>query len=368
MGFDSFLGNAKAVDTLRAMLSASRVPGALLFSGPEGVGKKTLAMMVAKAINCERRGPGESDFCGRCSRCLKADQMFVAGAEDLARRRELKDASRRGEGLASFDLQLIEPITRYILIEQIRQLRAAAYSRPFELSYRVFIIDQAPAIHWQATDLLLRLLEEPPASSVLILICTHPYELRPTIRSRTLHVPFAPVELSVLERIPLDGRILSPSDRALSLRVAAGSVGALKRFDPAAYSRQRRAWLDFLDMVSARQPSGPAGPDWEKLFEATRELTENHGELEPVLRIGSALCRDLLHTLTEAGAAELINVDLVPRLQAWSRALGFSGVQKLARAIEQAYRLQNRNVNQRLGLDAAASEIWQRSAPVHESP
>ena len=58
-----------------------------------------------------------------------------------------------------FDLQLIEPFTRYILIEQVRKMRNVAYTRPFQLRRRVFIVDQAQAVHWQAVDLLLKMLE-----------------------------------------------------------------------------------------------------------------------------------------------------------------------------------------------------------------
>jgi DNA polymerase-3 subunit delta' len=363
MSFNSFLGNPKAVETVRAMLSACRVPGALLFSGPEGVGKKALAVMLAKAINCERRGPRESDFCGQCARCRKADEMLARSAEDLARRRELKDAGRRVEGLVYFDVQLIEPVTRYILMEQIRSMRAIAYSRPFELSHRVFIIDPAQAIHWQAVDLLLKVLEEPPPTSTLVLICTHPRELRATIRSRAIHVPFEPAEDSVLERIAIEEPRLSASERALRLRVAAGSISALKAFDFPTYSRQRRPWLDFLGAVAGRQSSGPSEADWGMLFEATRALTENRRELESVLRVGAVLCRDLLHAQSEDNDSHLINLDLAQQLRTWSRALGFSGLQKLAHGIERAYRLQVRNVNQQLGLETTAAEILAAGAP-----
>src|SRR5512146_2279383 len=130
MGLDSFLGNAKQVQAVRDMLAQRRVPGSILFTGPEGVGKKTLAIMLAKALNCERPGRDGNDFCGECSRCRKADEFLSASAADAARRREIKDAHRRVDGLLYFDLQLIEPLTRYILIEQIRQLRATAYNQP----------------------------------------------------------------------------------------------------------------------------------------------------------------------------------------------------------------------------------------------
>src|SRR5487761_833756 len=124
MSFDSFLGNSEAVTGVRAMISGGRVPGSLVFAGPDGVGKRTLAEMTAKALNCEQL---KGDFCGACSRCAKSEQMLVASREDLERRRGIKDASRRSEGLIYFDVQLIAPITRYILTEQVRQIRQTAY-------------------------------------------------------------------------------------------------------------------------------------------------------------------------------------------------------------------------------------------------
>src|SRR5215472_7724782 len=170
MAFDSFLGNVKAVADVRTMLANNRVPGAMLFAGPDGVGKKTLAFMLAKALNCERL---KDDFCGDCRQCKKADEMLAAEREDLARRRDIKESQRRVESLIYFDIQLIEPITRYILIEQIRQLRSVALTRPFEFPNRVFVIDQAQTIHWQAVDLLLKVLEEPPETTTFVLVCAN---------------------------------------------------------------------------------------------------------------------------------------------------------------------------------------------------
>ena len=196
MGFDSFLGNPQAVAAVREMLASGRVPGALLFAGPEGVGKKTLALMLAKALVCER---GAADFCDQCARCRKAEQMFATAREDLARRREIKESARRVEGLVYFDLQIIEPLTKFILTEQIRQLRAIAYTRPFEFPRRIFILDEAQTIHWQAVDLLLKVLEEPPETTSFILICPNAFELRSTIRSRCMRVAFQPVDQALIQ-------------------------------------------------------------------------------------------------------------------------------------------------------------------------
>ena len=357
MGFDSFLGNTKQVQAVRDMLAQKRVPGSMLFAGPEGVGKKTLATMLAKALNCERPGADGNDFCGECSRCRKADEFLAAGAADLTRRREIKDAHRRVDGLVYFDLQLIEPLTRYILIEQIRQLRAMAYNQPFNLPQRVFIVDQAHTIHWQAADLLLKVLEEPPATTTLILVCPRPFELRPTIRSRCFTFQFSPVEDEVIERILAQERGLSKSQLALGMRVADGSVARAKSLDLGEYVRRRKPWLDFLDAV-ARPPSRPPSPgEWKALFDTTKSLTEETGNLEEGLQIGSILFRDLLQGLLEEKSRAITNIDLAPRLEAWARILGFEGIEKLEVGIERIYREQIRNVNQRLSLDSLATTL-----------
>ena len=107
MGFLTFLGNSRAVEAVPQMLARGKVPGALLFAGTDGVGKKTLATMLAKALVCERRGPKGDDFCGACPRCLKAEEMLASSREDLERRRGIKESTRRVEGLIYYDLQLI---------------------------------------------------------------------------------------------------------------------------------------------------------------------------------------------------------------------------------------------------------------------
>lgn len=359
MGFETFLGNTKAVEAMRAMVARGRVPGSLLFAGPEGVGKKTLALMFAKAMNCERLA-AQGNFCGECTRCRKADEMLVATREDLARRRESKDSQRRTDGLVYFDLQLIEPITRFILIEQIRQLRAVAYTRPFEFPRRVFIVDEAQAIHWQAIDLLLKVLEEPPETTTLILVCPNAHELRPTIRSRCRLIAFHPVEDSqIADLLTQEGRV-PKAQRPLAARVAAGSVAKAKTFDAAEFERRRRPWLAFLDAVASPREAAHA-PDWKALFDSTKALAEDRDAFEETLRIGYSLLRDLMAMLEGGAEMAVMNVDIRSRLKVWSGKLGLRGIETLKDGLDQAYRLQVRNVNQQLGFDTLAVELLSAS-------
>ena len=361
MKFDSFLGNARAVSEVRQMLRAERVPGALLFAGSDGVGKKTLALMLAKALNCVRRPPGGDDFCGECARCVKAEEMLATTREDLERRRSLKDAARRVEGLIYFDLQLIEPLTRFILIEQIRQLRHVAYTHPFEFPRRVFVIDQAQAIHWQAVDLLLKVLEEPPPTSTFILVCPNAHELRSTIRSRCRQIQFAPVEESVLESLLEREGGAAPRHRALASRVAGGSVAKARGFDLAAFTSQRQPWVEFLESLAGKSRGAAAEPDWRRLFDSTRALTEKREEFDETLRTGFMLLRDLLMVHETGSADHVANLDLLPQLRAWAGRLDLARLELLKSGLDQAYRLQTRNVNQQLGLDALATAVFQQS-------
>jgi DNA polymerase-3 subunit delta' len=364
MGFDSFLGNAKALQTIRELLARGRVPGSLLFTGPEGVGKKTLALMLAKALNCERRGPAGDDFCGECERCRKTDEFVASATEDLARRREITDPQKRVEGLVYFDVQLIEPLTRYILIEQVRQLRTTAYSHPFNFPRRVLIVDQAQSIHWQAADLLLKVLEEPPETTTLILVCPNANELRPTIRSRCFALQFAPVDETVIERLLVEERGMGKAELALAVRVANGSIALAKSLDLKAYLEERRPWLTLLDAIA--RPSGASiGPQqWKNLFDTTKQLAADRSHIETTLKTGSLLLRDLMLVHVGDGSKSVTNIDILPRLKTWSETIGMDGIRKLAEGIEDSYRLQNRNVNQQLTFDSMVAELLSAQARI----
>jgi DNA polymerase-3 subunit delta' len=359
MGFDSYLGNPQAVAGVREMLASGRVPGTLLFAGPDGVGKRTLALMLAKALVCERGG---ADFCDQCPRCRKAEQMLTTAREDLARRREIKESARRVDGLVYFDLQLLEPLTKFILVEQIRQLRAVAYTRPFELPRRIFILDEAQTIHWQAVDLLLKVLEEPAETTSFILICPNAFELRSTIRSRCTRITFQPVDEALIQDLLARESKLTGYQKALAARVAAGSVARARAFDPAEYERRRRPWLDFLEAMTRRgTPSGTV--DWRMVMDSAHGLAENRDDLEGTLHVGYTLLSDLMHLLLNPAADTVVNVDLTARLKGWAPKLTLGGIEKLKAGLDEAYRLQIRNVNPQLGFETLGIEMISARQP-----
>jgi hypothetical protein len=179
-----------------------------------------------------------------------------------------------------------------------------------------------------------------------------------------------------------EGRV-PRNQRALGVRLAAGSISRAKTLDVAEFERERRPWLDFLDSVAgsaegapvshaparssaptlarAAERRGATEPNWARVFDSTKALTADREAFEETLRIGTILAADLLHVLVSgADSPAVVNLDLAPRLAAWASRLGLAGIERLKNGLDQAYRLQTRNVNQQLGLEVLAIDVSHR--------
>ena len=150
MSFDSFIGNAPVESRLRTKLRENRFPHAVIFAGPQGVGKHTLALMITKALNCPVKGP--ADFCDECPQCRKINS---------------------GVHPDVLTVTLEEDATQ-IKIEQIRRVLSMLELQPFEGRNKVFIIDPANLLNAQSSNALLKGLEEPPENSFFVLDCGEP--------------------------------------------------------------------------------------------------------------------------------------------------------------------------------------------------
>nr|HEV7954962.1 hypothetical protein [Candidatus Acidoferrales bacterium] len=189
MGFDEFLGNQRILSALRGMLRRERVPSALLFTGPRGIGKYTLARRFAQAANCERL---KDDFCGACDSCQKIARLAHPAPLielGLAERGENADAAMVERTPLLIEthpdvwlvvpdpVRLRTPVARpMIRVGQLRAVQRAAYFRP-QGRRRVFIMDGADTMRWTDADVFLKILEEPPECATLILLAPTPDSL-----------------------------------------------------------------------------------------------------------------------------------------------------------------------------------------------
>jgi len=152
-------------ESLSAFIKAGNLPHAFLFAGPKGTGKTSAARILAKAVNCEKNTEKPAEPCNQCEQCLS----ITAGNNlDVI---EIDAASHRG-------------------IDDIRVLKDSIKLAPTRAKKKVYIIDEAHMLTVEASNALLKTLEEPPAHVIFILATTDPEKLIPTIRSRTVLVPF----------------------------------------------------------------------------------------------------------------------------------------------------------------------------------
>ena len=365
MGFQDFLGNAQTVTHLRESIRAGRFPHSLILAGPRGAGKYTLALMLAKAVNClnPTESDGLPDFCGTCSNCTRiggAANLEELVAEAVVARDDLREADKRETRIliqTHPDVLIVPPDPPQLLIKvgQVRQVIHVAYYRPPVEAIRTFTIFTSSAFMKEAANSLLKVLEEPPQHTSLILLTENPQELLPTIRSRAvLHrlgaLPAADLEALLALRRPQ----LKPRDRALAARLAEGAVGRALTIDLDAYLLSRQDALVLL-RTALREP------DYTQLFHATesyRAGADGQEKTINLLRALGGLLEDLL--LIVAGTPVLIrNLDLASELDRLARdsALTVDWLDSAARALTQVEQGMRRNLLRSLSLDAMAVSL-----------
>lgn len=366
MGFQDFLGNAATVTRLRESVHAARFPQAMILAGPEGAGKYTLALMLARAVNCidPTETNGLPDFCGRCRNCERigeAANLDERVAEAIVARDEMRDADKRETRIliqTHPDVLIVPPDPPQLLIKlgQVRQVIHAAHYRPPVEARRAITIFTSSAFMKEAANSLLKVLEEPPEHTSLILLTENPQELLPTIRSRTMvhrlgALPAAELEALLEKRRPE----LKPKDRSLVSRLAEGAVGRALTFNLDTYLASRQDALIVLRTALGE-------PDFSQLFRATeayRAGAEGQEMTVNLLRALGSLVEDLL--LFVAGTPTLVrNVDLTAELGKMAQGLTIDWLDGAARALGQVEQGMRRNLLRSLSLDAMATSLMER--------
>ena len=363
MGFSEFLGNNRIVTALRGGLRTERVPHALLFTGPRGVGKFTLARMFAQAANCERL---KDDFCSECVTCqrialLAEPQRLVE--QGLAERGESADAATVERvplilqshpdvwALVPDPVRLRTPVARPMLrVGQLRAVQRAAYFQPMGRR-RVFILDGADTMRWDVANVFLKILEEPPGSATLILTALSPYSLLPTIVSRCMQFHFAPLPQADVEKILQDKTAHKSAERKLAAQLAEGSPGVAIEMNLEQASQQRRNALRILEHAAR-------GEGFAQLFAETAALAKDReSSFEQQIATFYGLLSDLLELTSGVKQPTLRNVPLVRELTTLANLVNAAWVMRAISGFDELHAGARRNLNRQLGLDALAASL-----------
>lgn len=301
--FTQLIGNDNVKNLLRRMLEAGRLPGAMLFTGEEGIGKKLFALEIAKALNC--RTPRGVEGCAQCPACKRISNFNYPQSTE-------SDDWKRIIWTDHPDVGLVVAPKRVLIVEQMREIEAAANYRPFEGNARVFLIDDAEKLNDSSANALLKVLEETPDTSHIILLTARPAMLLPTIRSRCQMIRFSPIGAEEIEAYLTQNKLAAPTDARIRARVARGSIGRAIKQDFELFTGQRGAMLKVLKALADSEPI--------QLLRSAEELNEARykDEYEARLDILEALIRDAWMLALGADPANVVNDDLLPELTAIS--------------------------------------------------
>ena len=366
VSFRQFLGNEATVTRLRESVRTGHFPQALMLAGPKGAGKYTLALMLARAVNCLNpiESDGLPDYCGRCRNCERigeAANLEGLVAEAVAVREEMRDADKRETRIliqTHPDVLIVPPDPPQLVIKmgQVRQVIHVAYFRPPVEARRSLSIFTSSNFMNEAANSLLKVLEEPPEYTSLILLTENPQEMLPTIRSRVVMHRLGAIPATELEALLAQRRPeLKPQDRALAAQLAEGAVGRALTIDLGVYVASRQDALIILKTALR-------DPDYSQLFQATEKYrggAEGQEKTINLLRALGRLVEDLLLVL--AGTPHLIrNVDIGPELARLAQDVDADWIDGVARALDEVEQGMRRNLLRSLSLDAMAVGIDRR--------
>jgi DNA polymerase III subunit delta' len=312
-----FLGNTRIVEILRRAVGQERLPHAMIFAGPSGVGKRTLAILLAQIMNCLQRQGINS--CGKCASCQKIRSGWHP------------------------DVRETHPDGAFIKIDQVRNLINEIAYQPFEGRYRIVIFDPADRMRAEAANSLLKTLEEPPSRTIIILVTTNPYLLLETIRSRSRILQFGGIPQPQIEDylVKVAGR--SPADARLTAIFSEGSLGAALAFDTSEYREIRIRALQFARLLLS-------GGSFAELSALSSVLAKQKDSFQSWIEAVWAILQDIYYA--KVAPQRMGQQDILEDINLISRSTTRSAVLSAMDGIKHIRGALRRNVNRQIALEA----------------
>jgi len=343
--FDNFHGNSNAAQTLKQMIDGHRISQTILLSGPEGVGKATLARRFAASL------------LGDAGK-IEQDDLSLPANASIVELREKWTADKRGDDPLLFsthpDFITFAPDgpLRQLTIQQMRVLRERAQFKPLHGSHRVFLIDRLDRANENSANSLLKLLEEPPEHLVIIATAENLYDLLPTIRSRSVVLPLSRLSDDEMQAFA-EARQLPDAQSRIAL--AEGSPGVAVTLDLQQYRDRRALMLTALECGAGLSPFSA----WIQQSESfASRKTE---KLDAYLKLTYGLLEDLLCMLQSAPPVR--NRDAEASLARITERISFPWLERAVQNVDELVQMVRRNIQKVSALDALVINL--RNASVN---
>jgi DNA polymerase-3 subunit delta' len=322
VAFGAILGQEHALSLLQKALASARLGHAYLFYGPSGVGKKLTALQFAKALICQG---ATAEACDKCASCHK---MTTGNHPDVV---------------------VINPEGTSIRIEHIRAVQRQLSYKPYESQRTVVIIDGCESLTPPAANAILKTLEEPPASALLLLLTSKKDALPLTIISRCQQIPFRPLTPLHIRAILLQQGVDEPT-AALVATLAEGRIDTWMQTDISQVLARRQSAYALLQ-ERGHTKSLP-------LFLLARQCTGSREQCEEILHWLSLFCRDLV-MLKIASTTPLYNHDLQAELTSLASSVAVEPLLDLFVLLEQLRQYLPMNVNPQLTFEQLVIQLQQ---------
>ncbi len=292
------IGQSEASALFKHSLETGNLAHAYLMVGAPHIGKTTLALDLARAVNCQGKEPP----CGQCPSC----QRIIEGKHTDIRIISLNSNKEAGDTKTRVEIG----------IDDVRELQHDASLPPFEGKYKVFIIDGAEYLSTEAANCLLKTIEEPPPQVIILLLTTEESRLLPTVVSRCQRLELKPLPIKEIEKMIIESHGIEADKAGLLARLSHGCLGwALSVSLDDSYLEQRNQRL--TEMISLLTAS------WDERFNYAAKLANERKAAEEIIKLWLGWWRDLM--LTKCGCEQaVINIDYIPLFERWAEVMSLS--------------------------------------------
>ena len=300
--FQDIIGNEDAKDYFIKALTKDHLSHSYIFEGPYGVGKKTFARKLAKAILCENRD--EDKACHRCQSC----HMVETGTHP--------------------DIITIEKDTKVTKVDNIREnIVREMEIKPYQSNHKIIIVNAADTINIQGQNAMLKTIEEPPKYGIVILVCENLASMLPTIKSRCITVRFNPLSKEKMNEY-LHGKGIGEAKRQVYAKLSEGSIGVINDIlqdeNYIELRKQSAAYLERLGKANLLQ-----------LYDLVKEITDQKEQIEQILEFWLYWYRDVA-VIKASGSEDLYYLDYQKQLLDMSQNITYNKVSQNIESIKYA--------------------------------